>query len=475
MIMPSRIAQCVREPRLRRMIFAAAAVFLTLVARPAVGQQRRDLKTETAMKITAPFTVAAVGDIIELRPLYSSDPRFQQLVDRFHNADVGFGNMECSLIDFDHFGGPVIGFEAPIETGDAIKSMGITLVNHANNQALVGGLEGMFSTDRALDKLGIVHAGTGRDLQSARAAAYQEIPKGRVALVGINADDDSYNITKSPATNRDGNLGGAPGVNVLHLTAYRVVTPDQLAQMRSIAGSVYGHAGAAPPASASGPARFKYFDNWFESGPDPGGVDYEINAKDEQDILASIRNGKVYADFLIATIHTHQLTFFSTATNTEIDHKIPGFLVQLAHDAIDAGADMFIAHGVHALRGIEIYKGKPIFYGLSNFIFEYGLQLSGHDTFENEQRVARLENPATNESVQTTTTFEGGRLKEIRLNPVDLGGPHRPISQVGIPLATDGQDAQRTLKEMQDLSSPLGTTISIENNVGVIRVAAGEK
>ncbi len=37
---------------------------------------------------------------------------------------------------------------------------------------------------------------------------------------------------------------------------------------------------------------------------------------------------------------------------------------------IDAGADVFVGHGPHVLRGIEIYKGKPIFYSLSNFIFQ---------------------------------------------------------------------------------------------------------
>ena len=39
--------------------------------------------------------------------------------------------------------------------------------------------------------------------------------------------------------------------------------------------------------------------------------------------------------------------------------------------AIDAGADMVIGSGPHVLRGIEIYKGKPIFYSLSNFIYQY--------------------------------------------------------------------------------------------------------
>ena len=37
---------------------------------------------------------------------------------------------------------------------------------------------------------------------------------------------------------------------------------------------------------------------------------------------------------------------------------------------VDAGADMFVGHGPHVLRGVEIYKGKPILYSLGDFIFQ---------------------------------------------------------------------------------------------------------
>lgn len=40
---------------------------------------------------------------------------------------------------------------------------------------------------------------------------------------------------------------------------------------------------------------------------------------------------------------------------------------------IDAAADVVVGHGPHVLRGIEVYKGRPIFYSLANFIFENDL------------------------------------------------------------------------------------------------------
>lgn len=40
---------------------------------------------------------------------------------------------------------------------------------------------------------------------------------------------------------------------------------------------------------------------------------------------------------------------------------------------IDAAADVVVGHGPHVLRGIEVYKGSPIFYSLANFIVENDL------------------------------------------------------------------------------------------------------
>ena len=44
------------------------------------------------------------------------------------------------------------------------------------------------------------------------------------------------------------------------------------------------------------------------------------------------------------------------------------FIGAFARAMIDAGADLVVGHGPHLLRGLELYKGKPIFYSLGNFI-----------------------------------------------------------------------------------------------------------
>jgi poly-gamma-glutamate capsule biosynthesis protein CapA/YwtB (metallophosphatase superfamily) len=460
------------------LLAAGSSAWAQVAAANAARLANRDPVAETVMKITAPFTVAAVGDIIEPQPLYSDDPGFQALVDKIRKADVGFGNMESSLVDFRTFQGPVGGTEAPLEMGEAIKAMGITIVTHANNHTFDGGVMGMISTDEALDRLGIAHAGTGKNLQEARAAHYVETPKGRVGLVGMYSMDDSSNYGQSyartEATYRNGNLGGAAGLNPLHLTTYHVVSPEQLKVLKDTAASVYGQRENSDVAAQNGqPDRFKFFDEWYQAGTDPGSLRYDMNARDEKDILESIRNGKAYSDFMIVTIHAHQTTSYRAQGVGGVDHTATDFLVKLAHDSVDNGADMFVAHGVHALHGVEIYKGKPIFYGVSNFVFQFGLQFgAGYDIMANEKGMSALENPASQETVLTTSHFEGGKLKEVRLYPVDLGGTRRPISQMGIPKTPSPEDAQRILRGLQDYSKAFGTKISIEDNVGVIRIGA---
>ena len=43
---------------------------------------------------------------------------------------------------------------------------------------------------------------------------------------------------------------------------------------------------------------------------------------------------------------------------------------KISHESIDYGADMVVGTHTHVTQGVEMYKGKPIFYNLGNFIFD---------------------------------------------------------------------------------------------------------
>jgi len=172
---------------------------------------------------------------------------------------------------------------------------------------------------------------------------------------------------------------------------------------------------------------------------------------------------------MVVAIHAHQNSFSYQAYSH--DNSTPDFLIELAHKAIDNGADVFVGHGIHTLRGVEIYKGKPIFYGVASFIQHEGPAIEVTDP-SRAPEAQQSRQPDNKEVLLTTSRYEGGKLVEVRLYPADCGiDGTRPVSKAGLPMTPSPDEAQRILKLVQDLSKPFGTTISIEDNVGVIRVA----
>jgi poly-gamma-glutamate capsule biosynthesis protein CapA/YwtB (metallophosphatase superfamily) len=142
---------------------------------------------------------------------------------------------------------------------------------------------------------------------------------------------------------------------------------------------------------------------------------------------------------------------------------------------------VFEGSGPHLMRGIEIYKGKPIFYDLGEFFREWDWSCdcdddqAGTSTTSAERAVRGHEvrgvvEPVNYESAIALSKYDKGKLQEVRLYPIE-SGQASPISQRGIPQMASPEAAQRILQRLQKLSEPFGTNISIEGNVGVIRVA----
>jgi poly-gamma-glutamate capsule biosynthesis protein CapA/YwtB (metallophosphatase superfamily) len=53
---------------------------------------------------------------------------------------------------------------------------------------------------------------------------------------------------------------------------------------------------------------------------------------------------------------------------------------ELAHAVIEAGADLVVGHHAHILQGVEVYQEVPIFYSLSNFVFDRDNPRYGRET-----------------------------------------------------------------------------------------------
>lgn len=122
---------------------------------------------------------------------------------------------------------------------------------------------------------------------------------------------------------------------------------------------------------------------------------------------------------------------------------------------IDAGGDAFVGHGAHQLRGIEVYKGRPIFYSLGDFammdgsldivpgeMYElYGVNRQDHTVPEIlwARNGKWLNDDVNFESVVAVSQYSGGRLNEIRLYPLDLGVSLKGAGR-GVPTLASGSE-----------------------------------
>ncbi|RYD94942.1 MAG: CapA family protein [Sphingomonadales bacterium] len=457
--------------RVMRAVLPALALCAANASQVAAQEVPLEVAPVPSTPVPDGFTLAAAGDIIYLRPMLATLERdAPTLLALLRNADATFGNFETSVFDINGFtgspqaesGGTWMMAEPAIAA--EVKAMGFDIVSHANNHATDWGVEGLYETLRHLDAAGLRRAGSGRSLAAARAPGYLDLPLGRVALVAATSTFPAMSRGADPL----GEVPGRPGVNAIRTVRSGLVSPDNLRALRQIAG-----AAEDKPVTLMGTR--------YISRPDAGpGVtfSYEINRGDERANVIAVRQAHQNANLAIFSLHNHEP---GNASETPADFAVP-----LAHNMIDAGADVVIGHGPHQLRGIEIYKGKPIFYSLGNFAMmnnsldiapadmydQYGVAPGSATTPELLQaRNARIfSDPRLYEGAIAVMRFTGGKVSEIRLHPVDLGVGATGAAR-GVPRAADPQVAQRILERLARLSKPFGTDIRIEKGVGVIRVA----
>ena len=74
---------------------------------------------------------------------------------------------------------------------------------------------------------------------------------------------------------------------------------------------------------------------------------------------------------------------------------------EIGHAAIDAGADIVIGHGPHYSLAVEMYRGKPIYYGLGSFSFH-----TGHGGRRHGDWIGMMVRAAVTDSAITGTGFQ---------------------------------------------------------------------
>lgn len=438
----------------------------------------RDLSKELANKMTGTYTVTAVGDVLFQEP--SGKRISADIQDVLRNADTTVGNLEGYLVDARNWAG-ANGYRnnwAPKELAQDLAALGFDLMAPGEAD---GGMAGRQSTFEYLDSVGIRMPGYGPNLSIARQPVFQELPQGRVAMVaafpvGVIADGPI-------AANKNGANGGEQwGMNPLRITQWTTVTEDQLSALRNLRDSIVARRNETDVARpidvpVDRPGRLELLGKRYLVADRPGEYRYEMNANDRLAQKLAVRNAKEYADYVIFTMHVHENRYAYQAYSQ--DHYPTDYVRELTHELIDNGLDMFVGHGNHTMQGIEIYKGRPIFYNLGNFAVQrFGRDnetATGADVTSiesNERGDLWLQQPINLVAYAAQTRYENGVLREIRIYPVDLGvdTTARPWSRMSIPQTPPPELARQILSDVQKFSEPFGTRIRIENGIGVIRV-----
>ncbi len=466
-----------------------------------------------AAQARADFTLVTVGDLIISRPLsmlqnegaFPQWKAFEGIRKQLASGDVTYGNLETTIIDTRTFAGAPYSWDGDWmlssvpAVADDIKTMGITLVSRANNHALDWGLEGMRQTAERANDARLVAAGAGDTLALATRAAVAETPKGKVAIVSMASTfrptTDALDRDEATAPN------GRPGIDGLRLAASSMLDDDSYNQVAAIACSFQTTCppvpssldlfGTAVRRAGAGEAAFTYV--------------YGMNQTDLDRIAGAIRAAKKDgATYLVATIHAHEALTDEAPPKTWQDPA--AFLRPLAHRMIDAGADAFVVTGIHHVAGIEIYNGKPIFYGHANFFWsdiqepladdlylsngnraildetfghpgrvtdsDLGLTLNANGSFATPEAP-----PSDNRVFQTflaKSVFDETtrKVKEIRLYPIDLGYGTK-LTRSGVPRQASQIIADMVLNRVRALSDPGSVTLTTEREgdylIGIVK------
>jgi poly-gamma-glutamate capsule biosynthesis protein CapA/YwtB (metallophosphatase superfamily) len=330
-------------------------------------------------------------------------------------GDVIFTNFETTIVDEkkgqSHMDGR---FLSPPEALDALQSFGFNLVSLSNNHAFDLKLAGIENTLQEAKRLNLAHAGTGNTIEEAVAPGLLHTSKGTVALVAMASGliDAGGSATAT-----------RPGVDELRV-----------------------------------------------EGNKP-------NEEDTQRILQSIRNAKKQADLVIVYEHNHVFDKpFRTIMLEELPERLapPDWLKKWTHAEVDAGADIIVMHGAPLLHGVEIYRGRPIFFDLGNFIF----QAPPMDVL--------LDEPINWESVVAYVEFRGKNLQSVKFQPVaqnkigqgqaDTHDEHTNnlfLQTRGLPTPATGEQAHYILERLADLSRPFGTTLEVKGDTAEIKLKGG--
>jgi poly-gamma-glutamate capsule biosynthesis protein CapA/YwtB (metallophosphatase superfamily) len=354
------------------------------------------------------FTMAAVGDVVLTRPFAHRDradldPRFRAVLDQLAAADLRFGDLETVLSRNGYPGEKIVVLRADPDRVEDLTAMGFDVFSLANNHSVDFGQDALLETIDVLESNGIRTVGAGKDLDSAVAPVVVERNGARIAFVACTA---LLPIGSAAAPNR-------PGLAPMHIhTAFEVNPYYQMEEP--------GH----PPIVRTTP-----------------------DATDLARIAQQVSTARAEADFVVVSVH---MGFGFADELAEYERT-------LSHALIDAGADIVLGNHVHAIHGIENYRGKAILYSQGNFVAQQPRE------GEPPEVIALYEQMSDDAYLAVLDVAADGSYG-LRLTPVF-------VNEEGLPVVAEGADFQRIADHVVRLSAQLDTAVAVEGDALVVKLA----
>ena len=420
------------------------------------------------------FSFTAAGDFLVQRHMPESYRGFEEVRDFILRGDFRFYNLETVFTDGNCYGNQFYGgayLRADPEILEDTLRFGFNMVTIANNHSLDFAHNGLLKTIDTIRKAGVPFAGAGRNLDEASEPCYLETFKGSLGLIGATT---SMTNVAALAGQQSRRFPGRPGVNGIRHTEELVVTEEQFNAMLAAketscmdaAEDVSRAEGFRPPLQ---PGTMSFHGLPVSKGSAPRFVTHP-NPIDMARVEQAIENARRECDYVVVSAHSHELG----GPNKEIPAQ---FYEEFARRCIDVGASAFVGHGPHLIRPIEIYKGKPIFYCLGNFVFQDEVAV---DSPEDQYTELGLTSDAKMTDIYIRRTkdhtaglcadrrvyeaflpcvqIDNDAVTEITLMPISLGfGLER--WRTGYPEPGFGMGI---LERLQEMSKPYGTVISID-------------
>jgi poly-gamma-glutamate synthesis protein (capsule biosynthesis protein) len=418
------------------------------------------------------------------------------LVNELTGADAVFANAEfcCPAYERPPMARPFL-TAVRQEVLDEFRDLNIKLVSFANNHTGDFGWEGVVDTLTAAESRGLVPCGTGRSLEEARAARFLDTSRGRVGIVAASSTRSNEFRASSAGTG----IAARPGLNPLRWSRAFVLPDREFNELRRI-DEMLGTAASlrevmrVEAMSDPGPDVLK-FGSLYEGSVlvergERAQVRYTANQRDRDAILDNVRDAVARSDHAVVSLHTHE-----GVDENWYSPRPPAFVEDFARAAIDAGAAAFFGHGPHMLRGIEIYKGRPIFYSLGSLLmeFEAGEQRMSPEMYENyglkkdalpsHLHVSRAQDasgrpigfnadPRFSKGLVAICDFEDGGTA-VKLLPLDLDLNRPRRAERGFPRLASVELGRAIARDMERMSEAYGTKMSYDEQQGFISVRAG--